>query len=99
HRATRVADDVEVRVERRGDGALLEAGVEDHHDFVVTHDVLTSSGLGGHGPSVAGGHASVRPPGEPGKDTWRQTGQGRGAPLSASWVGPGEERPHRRGWI
>ena len=30
--------DVEERVERRGDGALLEVGVEDDHHFVMTHD-------------------------------------------------------------
>ena len=37
HRAAVRADDVEELVERRGDGALLEVGVEDDHEFVVTH--------------------------------------------------------------
>src|SRR5262245_4754428 len=45
HRTTRRPDHVEVRVERRGDGALLERRIEDHHDLVMTQDVLTSSGL------------------------------------------------------
>src|SRR5262249_9144398 len=58
HRATRGPDHVQVRVERRGDGALLEIRIEDHHDLVMTQDVLTSYGLSGHGPSVAGGLAS-----------------------------------------
>ena len=37
------------------DGALFELGVEDDHEFVLTHVEPTSSGLGGHGLSVAGG--------------------------------------------
>ena len=36
--ATRLLHDIEERVETRGDGALLEIGVEDHHDLVMTHD-------------------------------------------------------------
>src|SRR5262249_955699 len=31
-------DHVEERVQGRGDGALLEARVEDHHDFVMAHE-------------------------------------------------------------
>src|SRR3954467_3777877 len=58
YRATGRSDHVEIRVERRCDGALLETSIEDHHDLVMTQDVLTSSGLSGHGPSAAGGHAS-----------------------------------------
>src|ERR1041385_7192755 len=58
YRATRGPDHVEIRVERRADGALLETWVEDHHDFVMTQDLLTSCGLCGHGLSVAGGLAS-----------------------------------------
>src|SRR5439155_18766315 len=45
HRATRGPDHVQVRVEGRSDGTLLQAGVEDHHDLVMTQDLLTSSGL------------------------------------------------------
>src|SRR3954452_16227659 len=48
-------DDVEVLVERRADGALLETRVEDHHHFIGTQSSSTSCGLGGHGLSVAGG--------------------------------------------
>ena len=36
-RATVLADDVEELVEARSDGALLELGVEDDHQFVLTH--------------------------------------------------------------
>src|SRR5215218_8437941 len=36
HRAAALADDVEELVEARRDGALLEIGVEDHHELVVT---------------------------------------------------------------
>src|SRR3954462_7257980 len=50
-----LADDVEVLVERRADGALLETRVEDHHHFIGTQSSSTSCGLGGHGLSVAGG--------------------------------------------
>src|SRR6476469_8497522 len=35
-----VANDVEVRVERGLNGALLEVGIEDDHEFIGTHSVL-----------------------------------------------------------
>src|ERR1043166_7960756 len=41
----RPAHIAEIRVERRGEGAFLETAVEDHHDLVMTQDVLTSYGL------------------------------------------------------
>src|SRR4051812_39149990 len=101
HRATRGPDHVQVLVERWRYGALLETAIEDHHDFVMTQDVLTSSGLGGRGPSTAGGSCVVPlagRPGEPTKDSrTRRTDKKRprGA-SSACRVGPGEERPHQR---
>src|SRR5262249_49980119 len=58
HRATRRPNHIQILIERRGDGALLETSVEDHHDLVMTQDVLTSYGLSGRGPSAAGGRAS-----------------------------------------
>src|SRR5690242_17463553 len=66
HRATRGPDHVQVLVERRGDGALLERGIEDHHEFVMTQDSLTSCGLDGHGLSVAGGLVSLAAKSRPG---------------------------------
>src|SRR3954467_5025407 len=45
HRATRRPNHVEIRLERGGYGAFLETAVEDHHDFVMTQDFLTSYGL------------------------------------------------------
>ena len=43
-------------VERGGDGALLDVGIEDDHQFVVTHaENPPPLDLGGHGLSVAGG--------------------------------------------
>src|SRR5215212_5042707 len=60
-----LADDVQERLQRRADGALVKGGVEDDHDFVWTHeDLITSYGLVGHGQSVAGGSpASATGPG------------------------------------
>ena len=55
----------EVRITFRyvsSDGATVRSsrlGVEDHHEFVMTQDVLTSCGLNGHGLSVAGGLVSA----------------------------------------
>ena len=60
-----LADDVQERLQRRADSALVKGGVEDDHDFVWTHeDLITSYGLVGHGVSVAGGSpASATGPG------------------------------------
>ena len=55
HIAAAGADDVEEVLDQGGDSALLDLGVEDHHDLVMTHVEPTSSGLSGHGLSVAGG--------------------------------------------
>src|SRR5690606_22448504 len=99
HRATGVADHLEIRLQGRRHGPLLEARVENGHELVVTQDWSTSCGLGGHGPSVAGGLASVprrarnRPIVAHGP-----VGRPRGAWGPFPWVGPGEERPHRRAW-
>src|ERR1044072_2216743 len=38
HVPARSADDVEEGVQRRLDGALVESGVEDDHDLVMTHE-------------------------------------------------------------
>src|SRR6201997_5497900 len=60
-----LADDVEERLQRRGYGAFVERGGKNDHDFVWTHgNLTTSSGLCGHGRSVAGGPpASATAPG------------------------------------
>src|ERR1700758_3395996 len=60
-----LADDVEERLQGRGHGAFVERGVKNDHDFVWTHgNLTTSSGLYGHGRSVAGGSpASATAPG------------------------------------
>src|ERR1700746_1607055 len=51
-----LADDVQERLQGRGHGAFVERGVKNDHDFVWTHgNLTTSSGLYGHGRSVAGG--------------------------------------------
>src|SRR5262249_26709253 len=60
HRATRGPDHIQVLIERRGHGALLERRIEDHHEFVMTQDVLTSCGLNVHGLSVEGGLVPAR---------------------------------------
>src|SRR5690606_26547583 len=99
HRATGVADHLEIRLQGRRHGPLLEARVENGHELVVTQDWSTSCGLGGHGPSVAGGLASVprrarnRPIVAHGP-----VGRPRGAWGPFPWVGPGGGRPHRRAW-
>src|SRR5262245_37012893 len=64
-RSAVLADDLEERLQGRGDGAFVEGGVKDDHDFVWTHgNLITSSGLYGHGRSVAGGSpASATAPG------------------------------------
>src|ERR1700733_736336 len=48
------SDNVQERLQGRSNGALVERGVKNDHDFVWTHGNLTSSGLCGHGRSVAG---------------------------------------------
>src|SRR5271156_5511179 len=53
--STVLADDVEKRLQGRSDSAFVECGVKNDHDFVWTHgNLTTSSGLSGHGRSVAG---------------------------------------------
>src|SRR5207237_2264545 len=83
----------------------LQAGVEDHHDFVMTQDLLTSSGLATTvGPWQEVWRLSVPrlPRGSPaGRKTnpTRIPGRYRREPRGvypSAWVGPGEERPHRR---
>src|SRR6185437_14967280 len=50
-----LADDIEERLQRRSNGTFVERGVKNDHDFVGTHgNLTTSSGLCGHGRSVAG---------------------------------------------
>src|SRR5271166_2039249 len=54
-RSAVLADDVEERLQRRGNSAFVERGIKNDHDFVWTHgNLTTSSGLYGHGRSVAG---------------------------------------------
>ena len=66
HVAAIGADDVEERLQAGGDGLLLEIGIEDDHDLVITHGQPTSFGLNGHGLSVAGGcDARLRRTGSP----------------------------------
>src|SRR6202012_3923593 len=51
-----LADDVQKRLQGRSNSAFVERGVKNDHDFVWTHgNLTTSSGLCGHGRSVAGG--------------------------------------------
>ena len=53
--AVALTDDGEEVLDQGGDTALLQIGVEDDHQLVVTHVEPTSFGLSGHGRSVAGG--------------------------------------------
>jgi hypothetical protein len=54
--AAALADDIEERLQRRCNSALVKSGVEDDHEFVWNHkEPITSYGLVGHGRSVAGG--------------------------------------------
>src|ERR1700742_1927557 len=49
-------DNVEERLQGWSNGAFVKCGVKNDHDFVWTHgNLTTSSGLYGHGRSVAGG--------------------------------------------
>src|SRR4051812_24437503 len=63
-----VLHDGQELVEGRSDGALLDVGVEDDHELVVTHAGNPPPlDYGGHGLSVAGGllRLSAAPPGYP----------------------------------
>src|SRR3954468_7322505 len=60
-RAAALAHHAEELVEGWSDGALLEIRVEDHHQFIATHEKTHAPfGLNGHGRSVAGGRSPAR---------------------------------------
>src|SRR6201998_3454406 len=82
-----LADDVEERLQRRSNGAFVERGVKNDHYFVWTHgNLTTSSGLCGHGRSVAGGSpASATALGY--RTLSRPEKSGQGGPITAGLAG------------
>ena len=97
--ATALADDVEELVEGRGDGALLELGVEDDHQFVMTH---------ADNPPPLDSAATVGPWQEGDKRRARHSGPGRPEeryrtradppnPLGGLWTAP-RPRWSAAGW-
>ena len=84
-------------------GSFVERGVKNDHDFVWTHgNLTTSSGLCGHGRSVAGGSpASATVPGYRMAGPWPPGNPGGATSVMFPWllpelvgviVGPGNRR-------